>query len=70
MTLPLDPQIAAALTPILENAGEVKQPPGGDVGARRTAMDGMLAAINGIEAVPDDVSTTDHQSGRIQPVVR
>jgi acetyl esterase/lipase len=60
MTLSLDPQIAAALAPILENAGELKPPPVGDVEGRRIALNGMLTAINGLEAVPDDVSTTDY----------
>ena len=60
MTLQLDPRIAAALAPILEHAGEITPPPAGDVDTRRVALNGMLAAINNLEAAPADVTTTDY----------
>jgi acetyl esterase/lipase len=60
MTLQLDPQIAAALAPILEHAGDIIPPPAGEVDARRVAVNGMLATINNLEAAPADVTTTDY----------
>jgi acetyl esterase/lipase len=60
MTLHLDPQIAEALAPVLEHAGDITPPPVDDVDARRAAMNPMLTAINGMEATPADVTTTDY----------
>ncbi|MGC4815566.1 alpha/beta hydrolase [Micromonospora sp. DT228] len=60
MTSPLDPQIAAALAPILEHAGDLTPPPAGDVKGRRTALNGMLSAINNLEPAAGDVRTTDY----------
>lgn len=60
MTLNLDPQIAAALAPIMEQAGDSTPPPAGDVAGRRVTINGMLAAINNLETAPADVTTTDY----------
>ncbi len=60
MSLDLDPQIAAALAPLLEHAGDTSPAPAGDVTARRATLNPMLAAINDLEPAPDDVTSTDH----------
>ena len=60
MSLDLDPQIAAALAPLLEHAVDMTPAPAGDVASRRATLNPMLAAFNNLEPSPDDVTSTDH----------
>ncbi len=60
MTLALDPQIAAALAPIMEHAGDAPPLAAGDVTGRRTTLDPMLTTINKLEPTAADVTTTDY----------
>jgi acetyl esterase/lipase len=59
MTLELDPQIAAALAPLMEHAGDAPPLKAGDVAGRRAELDPMLTGINQLEPAPADVTTTD-----------
>jgi acetyl esterase/lipase len=61
MTLELDPQIAAALAPLLEQAGDMTPAPAGDVAARRAALDPFLIVTNQLEDAPTDVTITDRE---------
>jgi acetyl esterase/lipase len=60
VTLELDPQVAAALAPLMEQAGDQVSLPAGDVAGRRARLDPMLTAFNQLEAMPADVTTTDY----------
>jgi acetyl esterase/lipase len=61
MALELDPQVAEALGPLMAGLADVQPPPVGDVGSRRTAMNGMLAAIDRLQPAADNVRITDHE---------
>jgi acetyl esterase/lipase len=60
MTLALDPQIAAALAPVMEHSGDAPALLAGDLAGRRATLNPMLTAINQLEPAPADVSVTDY----------
>jgi acetyl esterase/lipase len=61
VALELDPQVAEALGPLMAGLADVKPPPVGDVDSRRTAMNAMLATIDRLQPVADEVRITDHE---------
>ena len=61
MAFTLDPQIATALEPMMEQLAGVTPPPVGDVATRRSGLNAMLAHVNGQQKTPADVITTDHR---------
>lgn len=60
MTIDLDPQIAAALAPLMQDADDMAPPPAGDVESRRTTITPMITTFNQLEPAPTDVTSTDY----------
>ncbi|EIV91528.1 alpha/beta hydrolase [Frankia sp. QA3] len=61
MTLELDPQIAEALGPFVAGLADVAPPPVGDVDSRRVVMNAMLANVDRLQPLADDVRITDYE---------
>jgi hypothetical protein len=61
MTLDLDPQIAEALAPFVAGLADVAPPPAGDVHGRRVVMNAMLANVDRLQPIADDVRISDHE---------
>ncbi|MGJ6966958.1 alpha/beta hydrolase [Streptosporangium sp. G11] len=61
MSFALDPQVAEVLAPISAAMAGVIPPPVGDVAARRTALEGLIAHTDTAQPTPDDVTITDFE---------
>lgn len=61
MPLTLDPQLAAVLAPIAAAMADVIPPPAGDVMSRRPILDALMAQTAALQAMPADVTITDHR---------
>ena len=59
MSFTLDPEVAAALAPMMEAMGEVVPPPVGDVQARRPMTEAIMAQTAAAQPMPTDVTITD-----------
>ncbi|GIH94253.1 alpha/beta hydrolase [Planobispora siamensis] len=61
MSFTLDPQVAQALAPIAAAMAGATPPPAGDVAARRTALEALIAHTDAAQPTPDDVTITDFE---------
>lgn len=59
MALTLDPQVAAALAPMMAAMGDVVPLPAGDVQGRRPVTEDVMAATAAAQPMPADVKITD-----------
>jgi acetyl esterase/lipase len=60
MALQLDPEIQAALVPLMAVMDGMPKLPAGDVEGRRTAFAGVLGAMFATLSIPTDVTTKDY----------
>jgi hypothetical protein len=62
MALKLDPEVEAALTPIIAAMANLPKLAAGDIAGRRQSFAGFLEAMFGGLPVPTDVATTDYHT--------
>lgn len=62
MSFSMNPEVADALAALMEGAGDVVPPVVGDVAARRTAVEGLQAAVHGLVPESPDVTMTDYEA--------
>ena len=62
MALQLDPEIQAALGPMIAAMASMPKLAAGDVEGRRTAFSGMLGAMFATLPLPTDVTTKDYHA--------
>ncbi len=59
MALQMDPEIAAAMAPIIEASAGVEPPPAGDWKSRRAAVDELITSLTAAWPAPADVTVTE-----------
>lgn len=62
MVLTVDPQVAAALAPLITGMAGATPPPVGDVFTRRATLEGLLAQSSSAQPYPNDIMTTDYHT--------
>jgi acetyl esterase/lipase len=62
MALQLDPEIEAALAPMMAAMASMPKLAAGDVEGRRTAFSGVLGAMFATLSIPTDVTTKDYHT--------
>jgi acetyl esterase/lipase len=62
MALQLDPEVQAALAPLMGAMASMPKPVAGDIEGRRTSFTGMLEAMFGALPIPTDVTTKDYHT--------
>ena len=67
MTIDLDPQIAAALAPLMADAGDIVPPPAGDVEARIARAGHHVADQDGCDRIRIRLIHRDTATGRVHP---
>ena len=64
MAFTLDPEVAAALAPMVAAMADVTPPPVGDVKSRRPVLEAIMAETAAAQPMPTDVNATDfHAAG-------
>ena len=59
MAFTLDPEVAAALAPMVAAMADVTPPPAGDVESRRPVLEAIMAETAAAQPMPTDVKATD-----------
>jgi acetyl esterase/lipase len=61
MSLSYDPEILAAMAPLIEAAAGLEPPPIGDIASRRARSDASIPLLNPGRPSPQDVTVTEHE---------